>query len=81
MTNSMDLASVRSDRPVPFTDLLRLAGAAYLARFKGSSREYTESDLRDVPIAARHADTRTTMRYDRARNDLDRHPSQSREET
>jgi len=32
-------------------------------------------DLRDVQIAARHADTRTTMRYDRARNNLDRHPS------
>ncbi|MEU4607866.1 site-specific integrase [Kribbella sp. NPDC023972] len=25
-------------------------------------------DLRDVQIAARHADPRTTMRYDRARN-------------
>jgi integrase/recombinase XerD len=32
-------------------------------------------DLRDVQIAARHADPRTTMRYDRARNNLDRHPS------
>jgi integrase/recombinase XerD len=31
-------------------------------------------DLRDVRIAARHADPRTTMRYDRARNILDRHP-------
>ena len=31
-------------------------------------------DLRDVQIAARHADPRTTMRYDRARNQLDRHP-------
>ncbi len=31
-------------------------------------------DLRDVQIAARHADLRTTMRYDRARNNLDRHP-------
>ncbi|WP_412521166.1 tyrosine-type recombinase/integrase [Actinomadura madurae] len=31
-------------------------------------------DLRDVQIAARHADPRTTMRYDRARNNLDRHP-------
>ncbi len=30
-------------------------------------------DLRDVQIAARHADPRTTMRYDRARNNLDRH--------
>ena len=32
-------------------------------------------DLRDVQIAARHADPRTTMRYDRARNQLDRHPN------
>jgi integrase/recombinase XerD len=30
----------------PFTGRLRLAVAAYLARFKGSSREHTESDLR-----------------------------------
>jgi integrase/recombinase XerD len=32
-------------------------------------------DLRDVQIAARHADPRTTMRYDRARKTLDRHPN------
>jgi integrase/recombinase XerD len=32
-------------------------------------------DLRDVQIAARHADPRITMRYDRARNQLDRHPN------
>ena len=31
--------------------------------------------LRDVQIAARHADPRTTMRYDRARQNLDRHPN------
>jgi integrase/recombinase XerD len=31
--------------------------------------------LRDVQIAARHADPRTTMRYDRARKMLDRHPN------
>jgi integrase/recombinase XerD len=30
--------------------------------------------LRDVQIAARHAGPRTTMRYDRARQNLDRHP-------
>ena len=30
--------------------------------------------LRDVH-AARHADPRTTMRYDRARKNLDRHPN------
>ncbi|WP_327097740.1 tyrosine-type recombinase/integrase [Nocardia vinacea] len=32
-------------------------------------------DLRDVQIAARHADPRTTMRYDRARTNLDQHPN------
>ena len=32
-------------------------------------------DLRDVQIAARHADPRTTMRYDHARKNLDRHPN------
>jgi site-specific recombinase XerD len=31
--------------------------------------------LRAVQIAARHADSRTTMRYDRARRNLDRHPN------
>lgn len=32
-------------------------------------------DLRDVQIAPRHADPRTTMHYDRARKNLDRHPN------
>ena len=32
-------------------------------------------DLRDVQIAARHADPRTTTRYDWARQNLDRHPN------
>ena len=35
----------------------------------------TPVPLRDVQIAARHADPRTTTRYDRARNNLDRHAS------
>src|SRR6266571_1859929 len=46
MTNFAELASVTSDCPVQFTDRLRLAVAAYLARFRGSSREHTASDLR-----------------------------------
>jgi site-specific recombinase XerD len=46
MTNFIELSSVSSDRPVPFTDQLRLAVAAYLTRFKGSSRDHSESDLR-----------------------------------
>jgi integrase/recombinase XerD len=32
-------------------------------------------DPRDVQIAARHAEPRTTMRDDRARTNLDRHPN------
>jgi integrase/recombinase XerD len=46
MTTFATLAPAPSDPPEPFTDRLRLAVAAYLARFKGSSREHTESDLR-----------------------------------
>src|SRR5215470_18625729 len=46
MTNLTELPSVSSDRLVPFSDQLRLAVAGYLARFKRSSREHTESDLR-----------------------------------
>ncbi|MGI5183439.1 hypothetical protein ACQEVZ_44995 [Dactylosporangium sp. CA-152071] len=82
--------------PVPSTRLespgelvLRAAVAAYLGRYRGQTRQHSESDLRvfvttmldagvslrDVQIAARHADPRTTMRYDRARNNLDRHPN------
>ena len=44
--NFPDLVSVPPDHPAPFTDQLRLAVAAYLARFTGSSREHTGSDLR-----------------------------------
>ena len=43
MMTFTELASAASDLPEPFTDRLRLAVAAYLARFKGSSREHTES--------------------------------------
>ena len=46
MTTFTQLAPASSDPPEPFTDRLRLAVAGYLARFKGSSREHTESDLR-----------------------------------
>jgi hypothetical protein len=41
-----DLAVAPSDPVAPLTDRLRLAVTAYLARFKGSSGEHTESDLR-----------------------------------
>ena len=46
MTTFTELAPAPSDPPEPFTDQLRLAVTSYLARFKGSSREHTESDLR-----------------------------------
>jgi hypothetical protein len=46
MMNFAKQIPVPSDRHVPFTDQLRLAVAAYLARFTGSSCEHTESDLR-----------------------------------
>ena len=51
MTSFTELAPVAPDRPAPLTDQLRLAVAAYLARFKGSSHEHTESGL--DPLAAR----------------------------
>src|SRR5215510_1282070 len=41
-----DSTSIPADHPVPFTGQLRLAVAAYLARFAGFSREHTDSDLR-----------------------------------
>jgi len=46
MMNFTELASLPPDRLMPSTDQLQLAAAAYLARFKGSSRQHTESDLR-----------------------------------
>ena len=65
MMNFTELASIPSDRPVPCTDQLQLAVAAYLARFKGSSRYHTGSDLRSFltwcaergvdPLAARRS--------------------------
>jgi integrase/recombinase XerD len=46
MKTFIELASAPSHLSAPFTDPLRLAVAAHLAHFKGSSREHTESDLR-----------------------------------
>src|SRR3984957_6759315 len=46
MKTFTELAPAASDPPEPFTGRLRLAVAASLARFKGSSRAHTESDLR-----------------------------------
>jgi len=46
MTYFPELPPVPSHRLIPHADPLRLAVAAYLARFKARSREHTESDLR-----------------------------------
>jgi integrase/recombinase XerD len=46
MTHYSELVPVPSDCSVPHADRLRLAAAAYLAPFKGTSRAHTESDLR-----------------------------------
>jgi integrase/recombinase XerD len=57
----------------PSADPVRLAAAAYLARFTGSSREHTESDLRCylrwcadrglAPLAARRPDLEQYIRW------------------
>jgi len=73
MTTFTQLSSALSRLPEPFTDQLRLAVSAYLARFKGSSREHTESDLRCYlrwcagrgldPLAARRQDLELYIRW------------------
>jgi integrase/recombinase XerD len=75
----------RMDRHAATRRLRRLAGTAGIrtARMHPHMLRHTfvttmldaGVDLRDVQIAARHADPRTTMRYDRARKNLDRHPN------
>jgi integrase/recombinase XerD len=77
--------SVRMDRHAATRRLRHLAGAAgvRIARPHPHMLRHTfvttmldaGVDLRDVQIAARHADPRTTRRYDRARKNLDRHPN------
>src|SRR5882724_6864402 len=46
MMHYNELVPARAGDPVPHADRLRLAVAAYLARFKGASRDHTDSDLR-----------------------------------
>jgi integrase/recombinase XerD len=75
----------RMDRQAATRRLRRLAGSAgiQVARAHPHMLRHTfvttmldaGVDLRDVQIAARHADPRTTMRSDRARQNLDRHPN------
>jgi integrase/recombinase XerD len=46
MMHYNELVPARAGDPVPHADRLRLAAAAYLARFTGTSRDHTSSDLR-----------------------------------
>jgi site-specific recombinase XerD len=81
----LNTRGVRMDRHAATRRLHRLAEAAgiQIARTHPHMLRHTYvttmldagADLRDVQIAARHADPRTTMRYDRARQNLDRHPN------
>jgi hypothetical protein len=64
-------ASTRRDAPRPVLD----AGVFSRVGTLLSTSFDAGVDLRDVQIAARHADPRTTMRYDRARKNLDRRPN------
>ena len=68
---SSALESARQNR---YTDPLHTASAERSHTFVTTMLD-AGVDLRDVQIAARHADLRTTMRYDRARKNLDRHPN------
>jgi integrase len=74
----------RMDRHAATRRLRRLASAAgvrmprmhpHMLRHTYMTRFDAAVSLRDVEIAARHADPKTTMRYDRAHKNLDRHPN------
>lgn len=79
----LNRAGRRMDRHAATRRLRRLQQAAgvHIARMHPHMLRHTfvttmldaGVDLRDTQIAARHADPRTTMRYDRARTNLDRH--------
>ena len=81
----LDTRGARMDRHAANRRLRRLAGAAGMRMTRPHPHMLRHTfvttmldagvDLRDVQIAARHADPRTTMRYDRARKNLDRHPN------
>ena len=81
-------ATVVIPEPMPLFGPVQLAAAGFLARRAGIEHHVgchalrhafitaaldARVPLRDVQIAARHADPRPTTRYDRARGNLDRH--------
>ena len=80
----LNTRGTRMDRHAATRRLRRLAqlGGARLPRMHPHMLRHTfvttmldaGVDLCDVQIAARHADPRTTLRCDRARTNLDRHP-------
>jgi hypothetical protein len=57
MTSSATVPPVRDD-------LLRVAVAAYLTRYKGLSRYHTESDLRDLRVERVHRQSECAQRPD-----------------
>ena len=81
----LNTRGTRLDRHAPTRRLRHLAGAAgiQIARAHPHMLRHTfvttsfdaGADLRDVQIAARHADPRTTMWYDWARYNFGRHPN------
>ena len=80
----LNICGARMDRHAATRRLRRLAAVAGV-RLPADAPAHAAPHLRhhhagrrrgpDVQIAARHADPRTTMRYDRARKNLDRHPN------
>jgi integrase len=81
----LNIRGTRLDRHAATRRLRRLATAAGVGTIRTHLHMLRHTfvttmldagvDLRDVQIAARHADPRTTMRYDRARQNLDRNPN------
>jgi integrase/recombinase XerD len=65
----------RLDRHAAGRIVRRIARRAGIAKRVGTAALDAGVPLRDVQEAASHADPRTTMRYDRARVSLDRHPT------
>jgi hypothetical protein len=59
----------------PPTAVGRATGRAVGSRMRGPVLLDNRGTRMDRHAATRHADPRTTMRYDRARQNLDRHPN------